>query len=83
MRYSERACKHATRVLLDANGNQDYKIPNDFYTTIYDAIDFAGESNGVKLHSPELIYLFEFHRISEIGGTTSISRCPGSTFCKP
>jgi hypothetical protein len=56
--------------LLDDNGNQDYTIPNDFYTAISDAIDYAGDATIVELHSPDLLYLFEFSRSSKIGGTT-------------
>jgi len=58
-------------VVLDNNGNQDYTIPNDFYTAISDAIDYAGDATIVELHSPELLCLFEFYKISKIGGTVS------------
>jgi len=57
--------------LLDDNGNHDYTIPNDFYTVISDAIDHAGDATNLKLQSPELLYLFEFYKISKIGGTIS------------
>ena len=56
---------------LDANGNQDCNIPYVFYTTISDAIDLAGESNIIELHSPELLYLFEIYKLINIGGTTN------------
>jgi hypothetical protein len=52
--------------LLDDNGNQVYTIPNDFYTVIPDAIDYAVDSPIVELHSPELLYMFEFYRIAKI-----------------
>ena len=54
---------------FDDNGNQYCIIPNDFYTAISDAIDYVGDATIVELHSPELLYLFEFNRISKIGGT--------------
>jgi len=57
--------------LLDDNGNKDYTIPNDVYTAISDAIDYAGDATTVELRSPELLYLFEFYIITKIGGTTS------------
>jgi len=57
--------------LLDDNGNHDDNIPNDFYTAISDAIYYAGDATIVELHSPELLYMFEFYKITKIGGTTS------------
>jgi hypothetical protein len=57
--------------LLDANGNHGYNIPNDFYTAVSNAIDYAGDTKNMELHSPELLYLFEFYRINKIGGTVS------------
>jgi hypothetical protein len=35
--------------LLDDNGNHDYNIPNDFYSAISDAIEYAGDATTVKL----------------------------------
>ena len=57
--------------LLDDSGNHGYTIPSDFYTAISDAINYVGDATIVELHSPELMYLFEFYRIFKIGGTTS------------
>ena len=57
--------------LFDANGSQDYNILNDFYTTISDAIDYAGDNKTVELHFPELLNFFEFYKINKIGGTAS------------
>ena len=61
---------HYETLLADA-GNKDFTIPNDFYTAISDAIDYAGDATTVELHSLELLYLFEFYRITKTGGTTS------------
>ena len=55
------------KALLDDNGNQVYTIPNDFYTAISDAIDYADDATIVELHSTELLYLFNFYNMSKIG----------------
>jgi hypothetical protein len=57
--------------MLKVNGSQNYNIPNDFFTAISDDIDYAGDTETVELHSPELLYLFNFYKINKIGGTTS------------
>jgi hypothetical protein len=57
--------------MLDANGCQDYTIPHDFYTDIYDTIDYASDTKAVELYSSELLCMFEFYKINKIGGTAS------------
>jgi len=47
-----------SEALLDNNGNQDYTIPNEFYTAISNAVDYASDAIIVELHSPELLYMF-------------------------
>ena len=57
--------------LLDNHGSQDFIIPSGFYTEVLDAIDFIGNDNKHVLHSLELLHLFEFYRITHVGGTSS------------
>jgi hypothetical protein len=54
---------------LLGNAHANYIVLNDFYATINDAIDFSGENLTLELHSPELLYLFEFYRCTKAGAT--------------
>ncbi len=46
---------------LLGNVQADYNVPIDLYTAIIDAMDFGEENLTIQLHSPELLYLFEFY----------------------
>ena len=68
-----RESRHAHyEALLDDNGNHDYNILKDFYTAISDVIEYAGDATTLELHSPELLYMFEFYIIPKIGGIVSL-----------
>jgi hypothetical protein len=53
----------------------DYLDPNDFYTSINDAMDFARDNPTLELYSLELLYLFELYRCTKTGGTSSPYIC--------
>jgi hypothetical protein len=60
---------------LLGNAHADYIVPNDYYTAIIDAMDFVGDIPTLELHSPELLYLFEFYRCTKTSGTSSTYIC--------
>ena len=51
------------------------EIPENYYTTIANATKAAGEGHTSKLDPRFLLYLFEYYRISKIGGANNPYAC--------
>ena len=61
--------------LLGINTTHDFIIPGDFYSAIADVIDFDEDSPRVELYSSEILYLFEYCRVTKVSGTSSPYVC--------
>jgi len=49
--------------------------PEDYYTPLANAIEAAGEGHTTTMDQHELLYLFEYHKISKVGGVSSPYAC--------
>jgi len=58
-------------VTLLGNAQANYIITDDFYSAITNDMDFTGENLTLELHSPKLLYLFEFYICTKKARVTS------------
>ena len=59
-------------VSIDANTPH---VPNDYYSALSEAVEAAGEKHYVELDSHHTLYLFEYYKISKVGGANSLYAC--------
>ena len=50
-------------------------LPEDYYTTIATATEAAGEGHTAEMDPHTLLYLFEYYRITKIGGPNNPYAC--------
>jgi hypothetical protein len=53
---------------ISLDGGDAQQIPDDYYTALNEATEASTDQSTVKLDSKTLLYLFEFSRISKMGG---------------
>ncbi len=51
------------------------EVPEDYYTIISKATEAAGEDHTSVMANYDLLHLFEYYRITKIGGTNSPYAC--------
>jgi hypothetical protein len=49
--------------------------PDDYYTTLSDAIEAANDRHYVELDPQHLLYLFEYSKIIKVGGVNNTYAC--------
>ena len=72
-------------ILYDLDAEHD-NPREDFYTTLSDATEAAGDGHFVDLYASHKLYLFEFYNIVKIGGINNPYACiewPGMQIPKP
>jgi hypothetical protein len=47
------------------------EIPDDYYSALSDAVEAAGDRHYIKLSPRHTLYLFEYCKISKVGGANS------------
>jgi hypothetical protein len=50
-------------------------LPEDYYTTIATSTEAVGEGNTAEMYPHALFYLFEYYKITKIGGHNSPYAC--------
>jgi hypothetical protein len=50
-------------------------IPEDYYTAISNASEATGEGHATNIDHHDLLYLFEYYRITKISGANSLYAC--------
>jgi len=60
--------KYVYENTISLDGGDAQQIPDDYYTALNEATEASTDQSTVKLDSKTLLYLFEFSRISKMGG---------------
>ena len=70
--------RDSAQEIYDRLGSLDadiLEVPNDYYSAISEAVEAAGERHYVELNPQHTLYLFEYYKISKVGGPNTPYAC--------